>query len=45
MWRHNGNPEQDRLNAYWDAVVSGASPESFADTDPGLDPNLTDAIA
>ena len=45
MWRHNGNPEQDRLNTYWDAAVGGASPESFADTDPGLDPNLKDAIA
>ena len=28
MWWHNGTPEQDQLNTYWDAAVSGASPGS-----------------
>ena len=37
MWWHNGTPEQDQLNAYWDAAVRGASPEAPAQADPGLD--------
>jgi outer membrane protein assembly factor BamB len=44
MWRHDGSPEQDRLNAYWDAAVGGASPEASARAAPDLDPNLLDTV-
>ncbi|HET7055374.1 MAG TPA: PQQ-binding-like beta-propeller repeat protein, partial [Thermomicrobiales bacterium] len=45
MWWHNGTPEQDHLNAYWDAAVGGATPEAPAQGDPGLDPTMQEAVA
>jgi hypothetical protein len=45
MWWHNGTPEQDHLNAYWDAAVGGASPEASAQEAPGLDPTMQEAVA
>ena len=45
MWWRNGTPEQDQLNSYWDAAVSGAAPEAVAQAPPDLDPNLQEAIA
>jgi outer membrane protein assembly factor BamB len=44
MWWHNGTPEQDHLNAYWDAMVGGAAPDASAQAAPDLDPNLLDTV-
>jgi outer membrane protein assembly factor BamB/sugar lactone lactonase YvrE len=45
MWRHNGTPDQNLLDAYWDAVVTGANDEALAQAAANVDPNLTEAIA
>ena len=44
MWWRNGTPEQDRLNAYWDAAVGGAASDASTQAAPDLDPNLLDTV-